>query len=162
MDDMDTLQTARHARQGTTARNPETGFSLIELAIVLGVLGILLAMTVPRYRSFITAQRLHGSTENLAALVRVSRERAMATGVDQPLHFYENNSGSDFHVHVPSVGRTSPWNFPPQIHYATGSTLSMTMLKDGSVDTPGPIILRDESGHRDTMSVLSSGIVLLR
>lgn len=130
--------------------------------MVLTVMGLLLAMAIPRFASFIAAHRLKGSTENLASQIRIARERAMSLGVDQPLHFYENTLGCDFHVHVPTIGATSMWNFPSGVHYASGSTLAVTMLKDGSASTSGKVILQDDRGRRDTLSVLASGIVLVR
>ncbi len=146
------------------ARPPDRadrGFTLIELGIVLVVFGLLLAITVPGYHSYVMTQRLRGSAEDLAALVRLTRARAMTTGVDQPIHFYANTYNADFHVHVGTT-ISYPWSFPPGVHYAGGSTLAITMAKDGSASPAGLVILRDDNGDQDTLSVLSSGIVLIR
>ena len=137
------------------------GFSLVELAMVLVIFGLIIGIAVPRYGVFMATQRLVGSTQNLAAEVRIARERAMSLGVDQPLHFYEDTWNCDFHVHT-GAGITSTWSFPPGVHYATGSTIAITMLKDGSASPSGKVVLQDTRGRRDTLSILASGIVLIR
>lgn len=137
------------------------GFSLIELTIVLGVITILLSFGVPAYKSFVSTQRLRGSTENLAAMIRLARERAMTQGQDQPLHFWEDAYDCDFHVHIGTVV-SHQWSFPPGVHYAAETTHTILMKKDGTADPSGVVILKNDRGRRDTLSVLSSGIVLLR
>jgi len=144
-------------------RGARSGFSLIELAIVLSVLGLLLALTIPRYKAFLTTQRLHGSVENLAAEVRIARERAMATGVDQQVHFLEDTFNGDYHLHNSGVV-SQVWSFPPGIHYtfAVGTLDTLRMKKDGTASPAHMIVLKDTYNRRDTLSVLSSGIVLVR
>jgi len=167
METVRTITTAPRDRAGhdhaLERRSPQSGFSLIELAIVLGVLAGLLALTVPRYRTFIATQRLRGSVENLASEIRVARERAMATGVDQPIHFFEDTYNADFHIHMYGGAISSVWSFPPGIHYyPAGVQDTVRMKKDGSVSPALRVVLSNNYGRRDTLSVLSSGIVLLR
>jgi len=146
--------------QPRTPRRTDSGFSLMELMIVLVILGLLLAFSIPAYQSYLSSQRLRGTTQQLASIARLSRERAMALGVDQNLHYFLNY-GVDFHVHVGAVPSYLV-KFPPGVQYATGSVISITMKKDGSANPSGRVILQNDKGIRDTMSVLSSGIVLLR
>ncbi len=143
----------------TCVRDP--GFSLIELLLVLLVVGLLLGLTVPGYISYRRSQQLRGSTQSLASLTRLSQQRAMATGVDQNLHFLENTYGADFYV---QVGATVSyrWSFPLGVHYAPGSITGTTMYKDGTASPSGLVILQNDDGDTDTLSVLSSGIVLIR
>ena len=137
----------------------DSGFSLVELMVVLVILGLLVAFSIPAYQSYLSSQRLRGTTQQLASIARLSRERAMALGVDQNLHYFLNY-GVDFHVHTGPP--TYLVKFPPGVHYATGSVILITMKKDGMADPSGRVILENDKGIRDTMSVLSSGIVLLR
>jgi prepilin-type N-terminal cleavage/methylation domain-containing protein len=154
----------RFAAPGTRTRprSAPAGFSLIELLVALASASILLAIGVPAYQSYLATQRLKGSVENLAAFARVARERAMATGVDQPLHFREDTYDADFHVHIVGSSASSLWSFPRGIHYAAGSTNTITMKKNGTAWPAGLVLLRNDRGRQDTLSVLASGIVLLR
>ena len=62
-------------RHASTPRR--RGFTLLELAIVLAVLGILLAMGVPSYANFLARQQLRAVGEQLAMELRHAREASV-------------------------------------------------------------------------------------
>lgn len=142
------------------ARHRARGFSMVELLIVLAVFALLVAMAIPGYASYVASHRLRGSVENLASQVRLARERAMTVGVDQPVHFYENLYDADFHVHAAGVV-SYRWSLPRGVHYAA-SNPNVTMRKDGTASSSMYVVLRDDRGEQDTLSILTSGIVLTR
>jgi prepilin-type N-terminal cleavage/methylation domain-containing protein len=147
------------------------GFSLVEMLIAVLVLGMVIAFSVPAFQSFNNTNRLHGATENLAANMRVLREKAMATGQCQTLHFTMNFPGStgwDYHVH--NGGVTSPgWALPNGITYWSVG-IHPVFRKDGRVFTDcngttamsGSVVLRNGRGERDTVAVLSSGMIVVQ
>lgn len=66
-----------------------TGFTLIEVVIVLAVLGIILAAAVPSYASYLARQRLR----HVAEMLELDLRRARALSVDE---------GRDIHVNFSS------------------------------------------------------------
>ena len=142
----------------TMKTSNERGFTLIELAITVLVMGILLAFSVPAFNSLSGTYQLHGATENIAAQLRLAREKAIATGVQQPMHFV---SSTTYHIHYPS-GIASTWNLPRGITVVTGVGNFYRMGSDGRCDASGLVVLRDQRNNRDTVSIQLSGLVLTK
>ncbi len=144
--------------------NPR-GFTLVELAVTILVLGLLFAFSIPAFQSVSQSYQLKGATENLASQIRLAREKAIATGVDQPLHFTPNwnylGAISDYHIHYPSGHAVPIARLPRGItFYSIG--VNPTMFRDGRMNASGNIILQDQRGNRDTVSVQMSGLVLTK
>ena len=94
------------------------GFTLVELAVVLIVVGIVVALSAPAFKSFLDTTRLRGASQNVAAQVLMARERALATGVAQPIHFaLDSTNAGDYHVHANGV--TTGFDLPRGISSAT-------------------------------------------
>jgi len=136
------------------------GFSLVELAVTLVVLGLVLAFGIPAFQSFNTTQQLTGATENVAAQMRMMREVSIATGTTQTMHFFAGTLGGDYHIHNAVVGGV--WRLPRNITYYWGAGTNSVMVStsDGRMTSSGWIILQDPQGNRDTVSVMASGLVL--
>jgi prepilin-type N-terminal cleavage/methylation domain-containing protein len=135
------------------------GFSLIELAIVLVVLGIVAAFSVPGVVSLTQSMQLDSAAHAVAGQLQLARSKAMATGNDQTLHFSADSAGSDYHTHNGSGGIAAGWKFPAGITYETAGFQSVTMLREGRATTSAYIVLRDRRGDTDTVSVQTSGLV---
>ena len=142
-------------------RSSTRGFSLVEMAIVILIFGMLFAFSIPAYQRINGSNQLKGTTENLAAQLRMARVKAMSTGMSQPMHFTANYLNSDYHIHYLSGFIPAKWKFPRGItYYSIG--LNPTMQPDGRSDQSGIVILQDQRGNRDTVSVLASGLVLVK
>ena len=141
----------------------QAGFSLVELAIVILIFGATLAFSVPAINGFSKRHQLRGAIENISGQLRLARESAIATGNTQNMHFTADYSGCDYHIH--NNGVVDPkWSLPKGVSYywGTGTQNQYRLTKDGrSLDT-GMIILQDTRGYRDTVSVLASGLVLIK
>ena len=61
-----------------TSRHDAKGFSLVELAIVVGVFGILAAITVPTMSGFLRSSRLQGAATTLVSDLRYAHALASA------------------------------------------------------------------------------------
>jgi len=139
------------------------GFTLIELMITLTVLGILVAFSVPAFMRLSGSQRLKGATENVAGQLRLAREKAVATGISQPVHFVGATTYRiQFGAIVPSGAE---WTLPPTITFGRAMDDWYTIGVDGRVkmtgSADGVIPFADARGHRDTVTVESSGTVLV-
>lgn len=143
-------------------RSEAPGFTLIELAIVLVVLGIIFAFSIPAYTNLTQSDKLHGAVENVAAQLRLAREKAIATGVDQPMRFQANTTNSDYRIILANGQVPARWKLPKDITYFSMTTANVTMQKDGRASVSNTIVLRDPRGNKDTVSVQLSGLVLTK
>ena len=137
------------------------GFSLVELAIAILLLGIVFAFGIPAFSSYSASFNLKGATENMAGQLRLAREKAISTGITQNVYFKNSQcAGSDYCVNngVPDA----KWNLPNGISYKHGPNFQDTyrMTKDGRCLDSGMIIIQDRRGNRDTVSVQISGLVI--
>ena len=146
------------------------GFSLVELAVTLVVLGLVLAFSIPAYQSMNTSQQLKGATENIASQLRMMREVAIGTNTTQTMHFFYASMGGDYHIHNAGVVG-AVWSLPRNIVYSwdSGTQAIMSATSDGRMygagnpaTAPGMIILIDNKLRRDTVSVLTSGLILVK
>jgi prepilin-type N-terminal cleavage/methylation domain-containing protein len=139
------------------------GFSLVELAVTLVVFGLVLAFSIPAFQSFNTTQQLKGATENIAAQMRMMREVSISSNTNQTMHFFYATLGGDYHIHN-GVVQGATWSLPRNIVYywGAGTNSVMSSTPDGRMSSSGMIILEDGRGNRDTVSVLSSGLVLTK
>lgn len=62
------------------------GFTLLELVVVIGLLGLMLVVTVPRFRQALTANELKASARKIVGLVGEVRDRAIREHTDYRLH----------------------------------------------------------------------------
>ena len=138
------------------------GFTLIELAVVVVVLGTILAFGVPAYQRFNQTLQLQGSAQTLAAQINMARQKAIGTGASQTIHFFYGTYGYHYHIH--NAGQPGPgWNFPKGIVYSwdSGTLPAMTVIMqpNGRADRSGMVILVNPRGLRDTVNVQLSGLV---
>ena len=143
------------------------GFTLVEMAIVILIFGMLIGFSIPAFQRINASNKLKGTTENLAAQLRMARSKAMSTGMDQPMHFTPNYLNSDYHIHYASGFIPAKWKFPRGITYfSTG--VSPILAHDGKVTdvfgnpASGSVILQDVQGHKDTVRFMASGMVLVK
>ncbi len=141
----------------------ESGFSLIELMFVVIILGTMIAMSIPSMKGFRQTYDLRSATENIAGQITLARQKAMATDSMQTIHFSLDYQSCDYHIRNGTV--LSPkWNLPNGIVYytGTGTQNEFRMKSNGRCMDSGMVILEDVRGIRDTVSVLASGLIILR
>jgi len=146
-------------------RRNHKGFTLVEMAVTVLIMGLLLAMGIPALQSMNQTLQLQGTAQNVASQLRLARERAISTGVDQVIHFTPNFPGGttiDYHQHNGAVGEG--WSFPNGITYYNTypAYSSVTFSRDGRASNSGFLVLENTRGARDTVSVQLSGMVLTR
>ena len=139
------------------------GFTLVELAAVVLVMGMVFAFAVPSIAKFRKSHDVKGARDNIIAQIQMAKAKAIATGVDQPIHFFTGAYGYDYHIHPGEVGPvTVGWKLPRGVTYQWpgGSPMKVTMKKDGTANWSLIIPITNTRGLRDTVSVLTSGLVL--
>ena len=150
------------------AHSQQKGFTLIECAVVMVVMGIVLAMSIPTFRSFQRAHLLEAGSQQVLGQIRLARQKAIGMQHDQRLTF--STATSSYSVEDLVTHQIfGPFQFPKEITLdratlveggVTGTTLSA--LTDGRFSGSGEIVLRDPKGVRDTLSVQVSGLALIR
>ena len=136
------------------------GFTLVELMIVVLLMGLMLGFAVPALRKLGASNNLKGAKENVIAQVQLARAKAIATGVEQQVHFLASTDW-DYHIHL----TTKQWKFPKGVSYGAGSpNVYWKMQPNGRVDISpigsNMIPLVNQQGLRDTVMILSSGLVV--
>ena len=141
------------------------GFTLVEMAIVVLLMGLMVGFAIPAFRRLGGTHGVRGAKDNIISQVQMARARAIATGVDQPIHFFTGTFGFDYHIHPVGVGvATVGWKLPNNVTYEwpVGSPMAVTMQKDGRASSSLIIPLTNAQGVKDTVSVLASGQVFSR
>ena len=144
-------------------RTDYAGFSLLELMVVLVVGGLLLAVTIPAFKHFTQSNDLKSSSRSIASQLSLAHEKAILTGTTQTMRFMANYGGSsDYHIWSNNVASPS-WRLPKGVTYFWGAGTQNTyrMTSDGRCLDTGYVILENDAGDRDTVSVRLSGLVLV-
>ena len=138
------------------------GFTLIELMIVVGIMGVVLLFSVPAIKGYGRSHDMKNAMRNIATQLELAREKAIATGQQQTMHFEAGYIGSDYHIHNGTV--VDPrWSLPKGVTYywGSGTKSEYRWTSDGRCLDAGTIILENPAGLRDTLSVRLSGLVLV-
>ena len=137
------------------------GFSMIEMMIVILILGISAAFVVPGVVSMTQGTQLNAAASGLAGRLQLARSKAMSTGQNQTICFSADSLGTDYHTHASGGGMADSWKFPRGIVYSPSSYQSVTMLSNGRAASSTFIVLSDRRGILDTVSVQTSGLVVV-
>lgn len=135
------------------------GFSLMELMIVLVVLGMLLGFGVPSFHRYSQTQSLRGTAQNLVNTIQLQRSRAMANGQDVRI---------DFDTAAPAgwtcigAGRSSRVQLPRGVRYHSAAPTTLTISRDGRLNTSGTVIFATDANVRDTVSIQLTGFAMVR
>ncbi len=134
---------------------------MVELAIVMLVMGMLIAFAVPAVTGYRSSHLVRIASENIAGQLRLAREKAVTTGTAQTLRFKAGFQNSDYHVWNGSTAYPK-WSLPTGITYlwTAGTQDSFRLTQDGRSLDSGMIVVQDSRGVRDTVSVQRSGLIL--
>jgi len=150
------------------AHSRQKGFTLIECMVVMVVMGIVLAMSIPSFRSFRRAHLLEAGSQQVLGQLRLARQKAIGIQHEQKLTFKTGPNRYEVEDIV-THQKFGPFGFPKEISLdrvemveggVTGNTISA--LTDGRFSGSGEVVLKDPKGVRDTISVQVSGLALVR
>lgn len=70
-----------------TKRNKNSGFTLVELMVVIGIIGIVAVLAVPNFARMQRQARVRSACQRTAQHFKQIRERAISTNGDYEIHF---------------------------------------------------------------------------
>jgi prepilin-type N-terminal cleavage/methylation domain-containing protein len=151
-----------------TARSIASGYTLVEVAVALLVLGLIFGFSVPSFRAFRQSHLLESASSDVVGQLRLGRQKAIGMQHEQRLTFSVGTN--TYMVEDLVTGQTlGPFALPKGVILedasivvggVTGATI--TALTDGRFSGSGEFVLRDPAGKRDTVSVQASGLALSR
>jgi prepilin-type N-terminal cleavage/methylation domain-containing protein len=142
---------------------PDAGFTMMELMVVMIVGAIIFAITIPAFKHFSGTNDLASSARAIATQLSLAREKSISTGNTQTMRFIKDyQSTSDYHIWSNNVASPS-WKLPKGITYywGTGTQNQYRMTSDGRCLDSGFVILQNDAGDRDTVSVRLSGLIIV-
>ncbi len=131
-------------RTWSAGNNPhQTGFTLLELLVVLTLASLLLAVAMPRFAALLPGAELKSYSRQTAALLRLARSQAIATGDEVRVEFDPDAR----HSRMTGRQKASPW--PEQI----------AVSFDGIIDNDdtGPVFYPDGSASGGTLHIAGNG-----
>lgn len=144
---------------------PETGFSLIEVIVVVVMIGVLAAILAPNWFRFLSTQRLNKANDTIAAAIQEAQRQAQRSKRSYSVSFTTTN-GSDkiarVAIHPKDVAPDSYWkNLAEDVQIKSGSILLGTNLT--TENTAGSSVTYastyDSSSNKQTISFDYMGIL---
>ena len=149
-------------------RRDGRGYTLVEMAVVVLLLGIIASFSIPAFIRIHRSLKLKGTVVNMANQLQLARQKAISTGAPQMVHLFPEGLDADFHIHNTGQNPSALWKFPSGVTYqwVSGVTLAfqtVIMQPNGRADRAGYVILRvDPGGLSDTVYVQRSGMVIVQ
>ena len=153
----------------------ERGVTLVEVACVLVVLGILYLFGLPAFKRYTADASLLGGTDQVSSALRLARFKAIALHSNVIVRFQWTNGTYTLHTDVNGNGRVDtgeavrgPTTLPSKITFAnsTASPIagdSLVFRPDGTLLSGGALVVRSPASCTKTVTVMrSTGGVWLR
>ncbi|HTZ40430.1 MAG TPA: prepilin-type N-terminal cleavage/methylation domain-containing protein [Syntrophales bacterium] len=119
----------------------QRGYTLIELAVVIVLIGVVLLMAVPRIQDTMTQDRMRSAVRHLAGTARELKAEAVREQVDHYLHLdLDNrlvwNTRDDMTAETRTLRRSQARSLP------SGVRITDVALVDAGKKTQGEVVIR--------------------
>jgi len=128
------------------------GFSLIELAIVVSIMGIIVAIGAPKLRSVRDRSNLRAARDQIAAALATARAAAVQKGTTARFRSY----GNTVDVLIPSTGQVIL--MPRDLHDLYNATVSLGVAGDAQINYDTRGFATVSNGTSAVYSVTVNGI----
>jgi type II secretion system protein H len=145
----------------------EAGFSIVELMVVLLILGITLAASLPAFNRYLASSTLQNASEEFAGRLKLARQTAVAQGVPQIVSW--NTASQTYSIITDSNGDgvaqagepvLGPFDLPNGITLANDTVdpfagTQLTFNPNGSASQSGTVVLSNTKNGSLNLSVLA-------
>lgn len=140
--------------------NNKSAFTLLELTIVIIIIGILSAFSIPIFRNSLTNLQLSNTARNLSCLMRYAQERSIVERINYQLNFDPQLSQfwltKEQDPLTPSTyarlsGKMGRVTFLPQKVKVETEKYLVNFYPDGTIDKT-IIYISDQKGHYFTIT----------
>lgn len=148
------------------ARDAGAGFTLVELAIVLVIFGIVSAIAIPGINKFLRSVEMNGEVQQFATTMRVVRQRAITENnnyvlywdaTDRKLKWWDDDNNNGVQDGPEKFGATSAMaNWITVTNSSTNPFPSDTVrfVPNGSASVSGSVIYSNPEGYTRSLSVV--------
>lgn len=155
-----------HAVPDARAARAAGGFTLVELAIVLVIFGIVSAIAVPGINKFLRAVELNGEVQGFATTMRVVRQRSVTENNNYVLYWdatarklkwWDDDNNNNVQDGPEKFGETAALaNWITVTNSSTNPFPSDTVLfvPNGSASVSGSVIYSNAEGYARSLSVV--------
>jgi type II secretory pathway pseudopilin PulG len=142
----------------------QAGFQLVELVIIMGVIGLLAAISVPFLGSYLQASKLRGNAETVAAWLNQGRQLAIRNNQN----VCADIDGAGMHYHLLNCAGTvwigTGTNSSGYVPFPGGVTMSVTgpaIFNYLGAASPAATYTITHAGRTITVSVAATGRITI-
>ncbi|MBT9147321.1 MAG: hypothetical protein DDT32_01075 [Syntrophomonadaceae bacterium] len=120
------------------------GFTLLELLVVLVIMSMIIAMSVPAFSTYQRGARLRSASREISSAIMLARTQAITLRKERAVVFVE--ADREFGI----AGDEEGWTLPPGIRFNFTGTYEVLLTPTGRVEGVLPLrikIFSDENGN---------------
>ncbi|HEU4723842.1 MAG TPA: GspH/FimT family pseudopilin [Candidatus Eisenbacteria bacterium] len=151
--------------EGAAARRSDSGFTLMELMVVLVIFSIVTAVALPGLNKFLRSVELSGTVERMATSLRVIRQRAVTEnnnyvavlGANDNILWWDDDDNDGVKDNTEKTGENAPIPSWVTVTNDPGNTFAsdtLTFSPNGSASQSGTLIFSNADGYQKTLSVI--------
>jgi general secretion pathway protein H len=136
-------------------RRGERGVTLIEIAVILAIVGIMALVMAPAIGEWVDNFRIRQSARDISSTLQEAKMKTISTRTQHTVNFYEANNTYQL-LPGGSVTQVSRG-----VNIVSGSTASVTFSPDGT-SSNGTITLDNEEGKTYNIEINSVGRISMQ